>query len=52
MKIKFLGAATTVTGSCYLITTKSHKFIIDCGQFQGNKTTEKENYEEFGFDPR
>lgn len=52
MKIKFLGAVTTVTGSCYLITTKSHKFIIDCGQFQGNKTTEKENYEEFGFDPR
>ena len=52
MKIKFLGAATSVTGSCYLITTKTHKFIIDCGLFQGNKTLEKGNFEEFAFDPR
>lgn len=51
MKIKFLGAATSVTGSCYLITTKTHKFIIDCGLFQGNKTIESQNREEFGFDP-
>jgi metallo-beta-lactamase family protein len=51
MKIKFLGAATSVTGSCYLITTKTHKFIIDCGLYQGSKTIESQNREEFGFDP-
>jgi len=52
MKIKFLGAATTVTGSCHLITTQKHKFIIDCGQFQGNKTIENQNFDDFGFDPK
>ncbi len=52
MKIKFLGAANTVTGSCHLVTTKKHKFIIDCGQFQGNKTIENLNFEDFGFDPK
>lgn len=33
--IKFLGAASTVTGSCYLVSTDEHKFIVDCGMFQG-----------------
>lgn len=47
MKIKFLGAATTVTGSCHLITTQKHKFIIDCGQFQGNKTIENQNHNDY-----
>lgn len=51
MKIRFLGATTTVTGSCHLITTNSHKFLLDCGLYQGNKETEKLNYEEFDFDP-
>jgi len=51
MNIKFLGAAMSVTGSCYLITTERYKFLLDCGQFQGSKVLEKLNFEKFGFDP-
>lgn len=51
MKIKFCGAATSVTGSCHLITTEKHKILLDCGQFQGGKAMEEMNSEEFPFDP-
>ncbi|MBQ6948758.1 MAG: MBL fold metallo-hydrolase, partial [Firmicutes bacterium] len=51
MKIKFCGAATSVTGSCHLISTEKHKILLDCGQFQGNKTMEAMNWAEFGFVP-
>ncbi|MGI6085843.1 MAG: MBL fold metallo-hydrolase RNA specificity domain-containing protein [Acetivibrionales bacterium] len=51
MKIRFLGANTSVTGSCHLITTDHHKFLLDCGQFQGSNEMEELNYEEFDFDP-
>lgn len=51
MKIKFLGAAISVTGSCHLITTDKYKILLDCGQFQGNKTMEAMNFEGFGFEP-
>jgi metallo-beta-lactamase family protein len=51
VNIKFLGAAISVTGSCYLITTDKYKFLLDCGQFQGSKILEIMNFEKFGFDP-
>lgn len=51
MKIKFCGAATSVTGSCHLISTEKHKILLDCGQFQGNKTIEAMNKAPFDFDP-
>jgi len=51
MKIKFCGGVQSVTGSCHLITIGDKKLLLDCGQFQGNKTTEKLNYEDFPFDP-
>jgi metallo-beta-lactamase family protein len=35
IKIKFCGAAGTVTGSNYLVTTDNGNFVIDCGMFQG-----------------
>ncbi|HET9808092.1 MAG TPA: MBL fold metallo-hydrolase, partial [Candidatus Limnocylindria bacterium] len=36
MELQFLGAATTVTGSQFLLTTSRAKVLIDCGMFQGN----------------
>ena len=45
MQIKFLGAAGTVTGSCYLLTAQSGESIfIDCGMFQGTADLEQLNY--------
>ncbi len=41
----------SVTGSCYLITTDKHSFLLDCGQFQGSKALEKLNFGDLGFDP-
>jgi len=37
MKLRFLGATRTVTGSFFVIETKSKRFAIDCGLFQGVK---------------
>jgi len=51
MKIKFLGAAMSVTGSCHLVTTDKYKILLDCGQFQGNKSLEALNGQDFGFAP-
>ncbi len=49
MKISFYGAAQTVTGSCHLVETKNHKFLVDCGMFQGKLTEQMLNYEDFPF---
>jgi metallo-beta-lactamase family protein len=52
MKIKFLGAAKTVTGSFYVIDTDKVRFAVDCGLFQGNKQLKEKNYGDFAVDPR
>lgn len=49
MKIKFCGAAKTVTGSCYYIQACGRKLLIDCGMFQGSQ--EDLNKNEFPFNP-
>lgn len=51
MKIEFLGAAQTVSGSNYLVTTETEQFIIDCGMFQGNAEMESKNAIPFPYDP-
>ncbi len=51
MTIQFLGAAKTVTGSCFYVKTDNTKFLVDCGAFQGPLELEKRNYEPFPFDP-
>lgn len=45
MKITFLGAAKTVTGSCYLIEACGIFFTVDCGMYQGNSFIELRNFE-------
>jgi len=51
MKISFLGAAKTVTGSCYYVETESCKFLVDCGMYQGSNEEEALNHEPFPFHP-
>lgn len=51
MKIKFLGAAKIVTGSCYMIDTGKVKFLVDCGMFQGARRIKERNYDNFPFEP-
>ncbi len=51
MKLKFCGAAKTVTGSCYYIDTGEIKFLVDCGISQGSDEQEALNYEPFPFNP-
>lgn len=50
MNIEFCGAAEGVTGSCHLLTGGDHKILLDCGQFQGGKAQERENWMPFPFD--
>lgn len=51
MQISFLGAARTVTGSCFLVTTNKYKFLVDCGMFQGQNKEVMLNVDDFPFAP-
>ena len=50
MKITFLGAAKTVTGSNFLVEAAGKKFLVDCGMYQGKVTEEFENSDPFLYD--
>ena len=50
MHIQFLGGATTVTGSQFLLTTERAAVLIDCGMFQGSPNESVRNRIPFGFD--
>ncbi|ASO05787.1 MULTISPECIES: MBL fold metallo-hydrolase RNA specificity domain-containing protein [Arenibacter] len=45
IKIHFLGAAGSVTGSKYLLDTGDRKILVDCGLFQGLKELRLKNWE-------
>ncbi len=51
MKLAFLGAATTVTGSRFLLTTTRAKVLVDCGMFQGSPNDVVRNHVPFTFEP-
>lgn len=48
MKIRFLGAAGEVTGSCYGVECGGYRFLVDCGIHQGTNEDER-NREPFPF---
>ena len=50
LKITFLGAAGTVTGSKYALDNGSHTLLIDCGLFQGFKALRLRNWESLPID--
>jgi metallo-beta-lactamase family protein len=45
MKLTVLGAAGSVTGSCYLIESGNRRLLLECGQFQGTAEEEARNRE-------
>ena len=51
MKITFLGATKTVTGSNFLIEAAGKKFLVDCGMYQGSAEQEYQNEEPFAYNP-
>ena len=50
MNLTFCGAARSVTGSCYLLTTDVAKVLVDCGLFQ-ERAFQSRNWDPFPFDP-
>jgi len=51
MKIKFCGAAKTVTGSQHLIEINGKKILLDCGIFQGKREDSYQMNRKFIFNP-
>lgn len=52
MKLTFLGATGTVTGSKYLLNTGSYRVLIDCGLFQGLKQLRLKNWANLPINPK
>lgn len=52
MKIHFLGAARTTTGSMYLIEINGKRLLLECGLFQGHREETTQRNCSFPFDPR
>ncbi len=51
MRLTFLGATETVTGSKYLLECDGRKIMIDCGLFQGRKDLRLRNWERLPVNP-
>jgi metallo-beta-lactamase family protein len=51
MKLTFLGATGTVTGSKTLVSTAGRRLLVDCGLFQGLKQLRLRNWAPLPVDP-
>jgi metallo-beta-lactamase family protein len=51
MRLSFLGAAGTVTGSRHMIEVNDKRLLVDCGLFQGPKKNRLKNWEPFPVEP-
>ncbi len=51
MRLTFLGATGTVTGSKTLVEVGDKRLLVDCGLFQGYKMLRLRNWEPLPFDP-
>lgn len=52
VRLQFLGAAGTVTGSKYLLDTGEARLLVDCGLFQGYKQLRLRNWADPPFDAK
>ncbi len=51
MKIQFLGAVRTVTGSMHRLEVNGRSILLDCGLYQGRRSESWERNRRFAFDP-
>jgi metallo-beta-lactamase family protein len=51
MKLTFLGATGTVTGSKYLLEAEGERVLVDCGLYQGVKQLRLRNWKPLPVDP-
>lgn len=51
MKVQFLGATRTTTGSMYLLDIGGRSMLLECGLFQGRRDESMERNRSFPFDP-
>ena len=49
VKVHFLGASGTVTGSKFCLETDEQNILVDCGMFQGRKDLRRSNWEALPF---
>lgn len=52
VKIAFLGATDTVTGSRFLVSSQQSKILVDCGLFQGVKSVQRRNWDPLSVDAK
>lgn len=52
MRLTFLGATNTVTGSKFFLQIGTKKILVDCGLFQGLKDLRVRNWAKFPVDPK
>jgi len=50
-RLRFLGAASVVSGSRHLVETSAARVLVDCGLFQGEKELRERNWEKFAVPP-
>jgi metallo-beta-lactamase family protein len=50
IKLTFLGAAQSVTGSCYLVESENFRFLVDCGLYQ-EREFKRRNWKPFPIPP-
>ena len=51
MRLHFLGATRTVTGSQFLLETNRARVVVDCGMFQGSPHDVIRNRVPFAYQP-
>jgi metallo-beta-lactamase family protein len=51
MELRFLGGATIVTGSQFLLETAQARVLVDCGMFQGGPNEAVRNRVPYAFEP-
>ena len=52
MRVNFLGATRTTTGSMYLLELNEQRILLECGLFQGRRDESIERNRNFPFDPK